>query len=91
MNAQQTLMPIDDAQKLGVLQEVNRRFLHPLGLSLEAAGESIVIIDQRDSPEGIIIDVGELDTDAACALEREWAAREPARRKALGFMVQPRR
>ena len=50
-------------QELGYLQEVNRRFLHPLGLALEVirddeSGEVSFggVWDSRDDIEGIIFD-----------------------------------
>ena len=84
---------------LGLLQEVNRRLLHPLGLALAVAvadEDGTVrldsILDWRDDPEGVIF--GDVDDDfvaKALAVDDMWKQREPARRQALGYMVQPRR
>lgn len=54
-------------RELGLLQEVNRRFLHPLGLALEVVvegdGETHFggVWDYRDDPEGIIFAPHDLD------------------------------
>jgi hypothetical protein len=60
-------------KELGYLQEVNRRFFHPLGLALEvetddSTGASKIsgIIDARDDEEGFVFDAivsGEHDVD----------------------------
>lgn len=79
----------------GYLQEANRRFFHPLGLALEVVvaedGEVLRlggIWDCRDDPEGIVYGANVLDPAKARYIDRLWAEREPARRQALGFMVQ---
>lgn len=83
---------IAEFREFGYLHEVNRRFLHPLGLALEVVvgvdGTERLggIWDYRDDPEGIYY--GELDADKIAAVERAWTEREPARRTALGFMVE---
>ena len=50
-------------QELGYLQEVNRRFLHPLGLAMEVIRDDETgdvsfggVWDSRDDIEGIIFD-----------------------------------
>lgn len=52
-------MSLQEFQALGFLQELNRCFLHPLGLAMAVAndGENVTfagIWDCRDDPEGII-------------------------------------
>ena len=53
-------MDITEFRELGFLQEVNRRFLHPLGLALEVVLEPDGtehlggVWDYRDDPEGMI-------------------------------------
>ena len=56
-------MSIKEFRNEGYLQEVNRQFLHPLGLSLAIQVDNendyitlAGIIDDRDDPEGIIFD-----------------------------------
>lgn len=62
---------VKEFRALGYLQELNRLFLHPLGLAMgvevdedgnEEFGE---IWDYRDDPEGIVYDDGLLDEEAA--------------------------
>lgn len=86
---------IREFQKRGYLQEVNRRFLHPLGMALEVAvmTDGAVVLsgiwDYRDDPEGIYF-APDAGTDSrASAVAEEWAAKEKTRRAALGFMIQP--
>lgn len=87
-------MDLREFRDEGYLQEVNRRFLHPLGLALEATVESDGSVslsgvwDDRDDPEGTRYEGGDLAPKAA-NIDRLWAEREEARRAALGYMVQP--
>lgn len=89
-------MDIGEFRRLGLLQEINRRFLHPIGLALavEAAKddeEPIVetlayIIDSRDDPEGFCfagIDVNEA-AHRANYYDAEVAARSRKRRSLFG-------
>ena len=90
-------MDIKEFRELGYLQELNRRFLHPLGLALEVVhhddGTEVLggIWDYRDDEEGIRF--GELTDSEARGkhdrIEHEWNTRERARVRALGYMVQP--
>lgn len=85
---------IAEFRRLGYLQEVNRRVLHPLGLALEVhvaenGTETLGgVWDYRDDPEGIRYEGVDL-SERAGQVQQEWDAREPARRAALGYMVQP--
>ncbi len=60
---------IKEFRELGFLQEVNRQFLHPLGLALEVivddkGNEKIGgVWDYRDDPQGIIYDIKNSDKD----------------------------
>lgn len=83
-------------RNLGYLQEVNRRFLHPLGLGLavtiEEDGETRIgpVFDMRDDPEGVIFaEITPLDREKAKFVAGELARRMPARLAGLGFVVQP--
>lgn len=86
----------------GYLQELNRRFLHPLGMalafSLEESGEIKLkgVQDYRDDPEGMSFGVfssEELKQQERLRkkqnVDKLWAERESSRVEALGFMVQP--
>ena len=84
-----------DALQLGYLQELNRQFLHPLGLALEVIinGEDVRfgdIWDSRDDPEGVIYSefhVGAAERAKAIERCREEFARH--RLEHLGFVIQP--
>lgn len=96
-----TRIDIKEFRELGLVAEINRRILHPLGLALEVqvddetGAESLGgVWDFRDDPEGIYYDDGDAEYIAGIAVkaarvERIWAEREPARVEALGYMVQP--
>lgn len=78
----------------GYLQEVNRQFLHPLGLALEVTVEEdgtehlSGVWDSRDDPEGIWFD-GAADPDMAANVAHELEQRAPHREAGLGFVVEP--
>jgi hypothetical protein len=80
----------------GYLQEVNRQFLHPHGLALEVTvnertGDGYIsgIWDYRHDPEGIVYADGEIDQAKARKVDLMAEQRAPARRRLLGFIVQP--
>lgn len=62
-------MDIKEFRKKGYLQELNRRFLHPLGLAMEVlidddGNETLGgVWDYRDDKEGIIYNLDILDID----------------------------
>lgn len=85
---------IAEFREAGYLQELNRGFLHPLGLALEIkinddGTESLNgIWDCRDDPEGINyvnIDLSEKAEQIAAIREERHLARE----NALGYWQQP--
>lgn len=86
-------LDVAEFRRLGYLQEANRRFFHPLGLALEVtvgAGERLGgVWDYRSDPDGVNygpdVDLGW----RAARVQAEWDARKPARRAAVGYMVQP--
>ena len=93
-------MDLAEFRDLGLLQEVNRRILHPLGLALyvefdddgEATGMGV--FDDRDDPEGWYFyarnDDDRDDYLAKAASVADMAhTRVAARRAALGYWVQP--
>lgn len=90
------LMNIREFQEAGYLQEVNRQFLHPLGLalSIEFNDENDCwrlygIWDYRDDPEGIIFDHGILKQVKADRVHAEQVGKAIARIRRFGFIVQP--
>lgn len=92
---------IDEFVEQGYLQELNRRFLHPLGLALEVICDSEGrpmqlggVWDHRDDPEGIYYADVEVDDLAerrrkAQHIEHEWSKRWRHRHMRLGYVVQP--
>ena len=77
-------MPVKEFRREGYLQELNRQFLHPLGLALEVIVEDDGsetlggIWDYRSDPEGIRY--AEIDlAPLARRVQENWAAREPDR------------
>lgn len=78
----------------GYLQELNRQFLHPLGLALEVGIDEYGwhlrgIWDYRDDPEGINYFDGILDIDKADNVQREFDRHAAARLRGLGYIIQP--
>jgi hypothetical protein len=81
-------------QEQGYLQEVNRQFLHPLGLALsvnpaKGRGRGVFgpIWDCRDDPEGIYFEGTDL-SEKAKMVRKEVAKRTGPRVKALGYWMQ---
>lgn len=94
-SATMRFMPLESFVDLGYLQEVNRQFLHPLGLALQVKrddeGEYTLsgIVDARFDPEGMVFDDSELDPVKRNHVTNEWVTRANAREKSLGFAIQP--
>lgn len=93
---------IKEFREKGYLQELNRRFLHPLGLALEIIiednGEERLggIWDYRDDPEGMSYDLKHSDlerinkfVEKANNINREWNRKIMRRVGSLGYMVEP--
>ena len=91
---------IKEFTQLGFVQELNRQFLHPLGMALEVEESDdddwsfSAIWDGREDLGGIIF--GFVDKDDLEDARRkqkyvldEWYIRETTRRVALGYMIQP--
>lgn len=88
-------MTVQEFVDEGYLQELNRRFLHPLGLALEVFvdnGRPVAfsgVWDYRDDPEGIIYADGMPDPAKASRIEQLEKLRRAERLVRLGFWVQP--
>lgn len=94
--AEPKMMSVKEFRELGFLQEVNRLFLHPLGMALEVTikddGEEKLggILDCRDDPEGIIFH--NLDESGLKKIELVHAFSEEKhkeRLERLGYIIQP--
>lgn len=94
------LMDIAEFRDGGYLQEVNRQFLHPLGLALsievddeDGSCRLHSVWDYRDDPEGMMYDPAELNSpDGRAKAERirhERVEKAVIRAKNLGFIIQP--
>lgn len=92
-----TRIDIAEFRSMGYLQELNRRFLHPLGLALEVVVDEDGtehlggVWDSRDDPEGITYgDEHHAPTLlAAETIDAILDLRAPARRQGLGYVIQP--
>lgn len=98
-------MPISEFRKFGYLQELNRRFLHPLGLALEVIvsdeGEEKLggIWDYRDAAEGIYYNYADMSVSSVeCIqearvkkdnIDNELDSRAQSRMDVLGFIIEP--
>jgi len=77
----------------GYLQELNRQFLHPLGMALalyerdDGTCRFDSITDFRDEPDGMIFN--ELNKVKAEAVIQEQKTKAAARQESLGYVVQP--
>lgn len=94
-------MDISEFRECGYLQEVNRRFFHPLGLALEVIiedGEEKLggIWDCRNDDEGIFYDIKNSDeirkerfSDNKSFIDGEFIKRLNAREASIGFGIEP--
>lgn len=88
-------MTVKEFRELGYLQELNRQFLHPLGLALEVRlnsdnSESFgEVWDYRDDPEGITYGPDMIDPVKAERVLLEGARKIIPRIHKLGYIVQP--
>ena len=96
-------MDVKEFRELGYLQELNRQFLHPLGLALEVVidddtgNESFGgVWDYREDPEGLSYGIGQSDldrvlrfADKAHYVESERQRIAISRNKLLGFDIEP--
>lgn len=96
-------MDIKEFRAKGYLQEINRQFLHRLGLGLEViiddeTGEEKLggVWDYRDDPEGIIFDLENSDSERvekfrknADFINSEFAKRDNMRYDELGYSIEP--
>jgi len=85
-------MNIKEFSDLGFLQEANRRFFHPAGLSLtihiDHQGNYTLhgIWDYRDDPEGVVLD--NVDPEKIARVDEEMKRHEDARIALMGSAIQ---
>lgn len=88
-------MTIKEFRKLGFVQEINRRLLHPCGLALEIVieedgTESLgEVWDYREDPEGMYYGEGELSRIKAQAVTDLFYSKIGHRREEFGHIIQP--
>jgi len=93
--ADRKYIPLRELLDEGYVQEINRRFLHPLGLALEVRQQedgSLVlggVWDHRDDPEGLVFADGVIERDKAYSVREQELVRKVDRQEALGFWIQP--
>lgn len=93
---------IKEFREKGYLQEINRRFLHPLGLALEVVAEHDGterlggIWDYREDPEGVVYEIEGSDQERKDRFKRnekfvdsEFEKRFETRKENLGFDIEP--
>jgi hypothetical protein len=93
---------IKEFREKGYLQELNRRFLHPLGLALEVIVEDDGseklggVWDYREDQEGIYYDIynsnpnrKNMFAEKKAFVDAEFERRFETRRNVLGFDVEP--
>jgi len=93
---------VKEFRQNGYLQELNRRFLHPLGLAIEVVvddnNEETLggIWDYRNDPVGIIYDLKNSDQERKDRflknekfIDEEIKRRTKTRREKIGFFVEP--
>jgi hypothetical protein len=92
---QKKFMSIKEFRELGYLQELNRRFLHPLGLAIEVnidqhGNETLGRVwDSREDLEGIVFGDDMIDPVKADHIYEVEAERAKVRLRELGYAVQP--
>ena len=89
-------MDLNEFRDQGYLQEVNRKFFHPLGLALDICinDEGKVekfggIWDARDDPEGFRFDEKMLSVDKKETVEQQRKKLSKSRSEKLGYEIQP--
>lgn len=89
---------IKEFREKGYLQELNRQFLHPLGLALEVViykdGTEKLggIWDYRDDPEGMLFSESLIQSESFQTkkdfIAKKWTEKEATRIPLIGSMIQ---
>jgi len=85
---------IKEFREMGLIAEVNRAFLHPLGLALEVTIEEDGteklggIWDYRDDPEGILFSQEHFPTEKINKAQQFIKEKHEQRMKSVGFIFQ---
>jgi hypothetical protein len=102
MDTKPKKIDIKEFREEGFVQELNRQFLHPLGMALEIGkdthGNEYLngIWDYRDDPEGIIYAIETSGSDRKNAFKRKYnnvqklqKEKAKSRKEILGFVIEP--
>lgn len=87
-------LDIKEFRESGLLAELNRTFLHPLGLALEVSVENDGteklggIWDYRDDPEGMLYSKEHFPTEKIKKAQEFIKQKHELRMKVLGFVYQ---
>lgn len=91
----QKKLSVKEFREHGYLQELNRKFLHPLGLALEVVLEKDgserfgEVWDSRDDPEGMFYGPDMIDPEKARVIAQEAEFKAATRWEELGYVIQP--
>jgi len=94
MSEEIKIMDIKEFREMGLVAEINRSFLHPLGLALEVSIEDDGteklggIWDYRDDPEGMLFSKKHFPTDKINKAQEFIKEKHEQRMKSLGFIFQ---
>ena len=87
-------LDIHEFKDFGFLQEVNRKFFHPLGLALEVStsAEGVATLggiwDYRDDPEGMLFGEGMIDENKVKRVHDLLKSKIATRTDILGYHIQ---
>jgi len=89
-------LSVKELRESGLLHEINRTFLHPLGLALQtefsdnpATKAKLKIQDWRKDPEGVRFSESALSSKKAAAFRKFSKERTAIREAQLGYICQP--
>lgn len=81
--------------EFGYLQEVNRQFLHPLGMALEIMIDNdgnysfAGVWDLRNEPDGMAFAENTIEKDKIDRVKSEWDKKSKKRLENLSYVIQP--
>lgn len=84
-------MTVKEFVDAGILHEMNRQFLHPIGLAIDVSVENNElklgrIWDYREDPQGIVFD--KIDNNTLIVFKNFQKTKHKVRKKTMGFIVQ---
>ncbi len=86
---------IKEFREMGLLQEINRQFLHPLGLALEVIIDEETEIeslggiwDYREDDEGMTFGDGMINPEKVKNIKEFTKRQHKKRKETIGFIIQ---